>query len=99
MLLEEGFASTHHYSASLNPAANLLFAAESSAKNAKRGIWHNHNEIDDITKGTEEITVEERSAGNEKPYINLDQFIIHIIYCFFNIKIISIRIRFCRINS
>ena len=65
LLLEEGFASTHHYSASQNPAANLLFAAESSAKNAKRGIWHNHTEIDDITKGTEEITVEERSAGND----------------------------------
>lgn len=39
-LVEEGFASVHEYSAEKTGHANELFAAESRAKAARKGIWH-----------------------------------------------------------
>lgn len=40
VLVEEGLASVHAYSAEKSGNANELFAAESKAKEAGRGMWH-----------------------------------------------------------
>lgn len=40
LLVEEGFASVHPYSAEKSGNANELFAAEQKAKEARRGMWH-----------------------------------------------------------
>ena len=40
VLVEEGLASVHAYSAEKSGNANELFAAEQKAKDARRGMWH-----------------------------------------------------------
>ncbi len=40
LLVEEGFASVHTYSAEKSGNANELLAAESRAKEARKGMWH-----------------------------------------------------------
>lgn len=40
LLVEEGLASVHGYSAEKSGNANELFAAEQRAKEGKRGMWH-----------------------------------------------------------
>ncbi|KAF2841098.1 hypothetical protein M501DRAFT_969201 [Patellaria atrata CBS 101060] len=40
LLLEEGLASVHAYSAEKSGNANELFAAEKRAKEARKGMWH-----------------------------------------------------------
>ena len=40
LLVEEGLASVHAYSAEKAGSANELFAAETKAKEARRGMWH-----------------------------------------------------------
>jgi staphylococcal nuclease domain-containing protein 1 len=40
LLLEEGFASVHAYSAEKSGNAQELFAAEKKAKEARKGMWH-----------------------------------------------------------
>lgn len=40
LLVEEGLASVHAYSAEKSGNANELFAAEKKAKDARRGMWH-----------------------------------------------------------
>ena len=40
LLLEEGLASVHAYSAEQSGNANELFAAEKKAKEARKGMWH-----------------------------------------------------------
>lgn len=40
ILLEEGLASVHAYSAEKSGNANELFAAEKKAKEARKGLWH-----------------------------------------------------------
>ncbi|KAH9826566.1 putative transcription factor [Teratosphaeria destructans] len=40
ILVEEGLASVHAYSAEKSGNANELFAAEQKAKEARRGMWH-----------------------------------------------------------
>ena len=43
LLLEEGLATVHAYSAEQSGNANELFAAEENAKNARKGIWHDYD--------------------------------------------------------
>ena len=43
LLLEEGLASVHGYSAEQSGNANELYAAEEKAKVAKRGMWHDYD--------------------------------------------------------
>ncbi|KAI4138722.1 MAG: hypothetical protein L6R39_006647, partial [Caloplaca ligustica] len=43
LLLEEGYASVHSYSAEQSGHANELFAAEQKAKEARKGIWHDYD--------------------------------------------------------
>jgi staphylococcal nuclease domain-containing protein 1 len=56
LLLEEGYASVHAYSAEKSGSAAELFAAEKKAKDARKGIWHDYdpsqdNEEDEGTHG------------------------------------------------
>ena len=43
LLLEEGLASVHAYSAEQSGNATELFAAEKKAKEARKGIWHDYD--------------------------------------------------------
>lgn len=43
LLLEEGLATVHAYSAEQSGNANELFVAEEKAKEAKKGIWHDYD--------------------------------------------------------
>jgi staphylococcal nuclease domain-containing protein 1 len=43
LLLEEGFATVHAYSAEKTGNANELFAAEQKAKDARKGLWHDYD--------------------------------------------------------
>jgi staphylococcal nuclease domain-containing protein 1 len=55
LLLEEGLASVHAYSAEKSGNANELFAAEKKAKDARKGMWHDwdpsqENDYEDSTQ-------------------------------------------------
>ncbi|KAI4254765.1 MAG: hypothetical protein LQ352_002921 [Teloschistes flavicans] len=43
LLLDEGFATVHAYSAEQSAHANELFAAEQKAKDARKGVWHDYD--------------------------------------------------------
>ena len=43
LLLEEGLATVHAYSAEQSGNATELFAAEQKAKDARKGLWHDHD--------------------------------------------------------
>ena len=43
LLLEEGLASVHAYSAEQSGSATELYASEEKAKAAKRGMWHDYD--------------------------------------------------------
>ncbi|KAI4152844.1 MAG: hypothetical protein LQ341_000625 [Variospora aurantia] len=43
LLLEEGYATVHAYSAEQSGHANELFAAEEKAKEGRKGIWHDYD--------------------------------------------------------
>ncbi|KAI4200934.1 MAG: hypothetical protein LQ350_003620 [Teloschistes chrysophthalmus] len=43
LLVEEGYATVHAYSAEQSAHANELFAAEEKAKEGRKGVWHDHD--------------------------------------------------------
>ncbi|KAL8706169.1 MAG: hypothetical protein Q9201_000747 [Fulgogasparrea decipioides] len=47
LLLEEGYATVHAYSAEQSGHANDLFAAEQKAKDAQKGVWQNYDSAAD----------------------------------------------------
>lgn len=51
LLLEEGYASVHAYSAEQSGHANELFAAEEKAKEARKGIWHDYDPAAEESNG------------------------------------------------
>ncbi|KAL8741746.1 MAG: hypothetical protein Q9190_005680 [Brigantiaea leucoxantha] len=59
LLLEEGLANVHAYSAEQSAHANELFAAEEKAKQARKGIWHDY---DPSTEEVEDETPEPSAA-------------------------------------
>ena len=67
LLLEEGLASVHAYSAEQSGHANDLFAAEERAKSTKKGMWHDYDPS--ITDGVEELSLTEPTTNghNETP--------------------------------
>ena len=75
LLLEEGLASVHAYSAEQSGNANELFAAEEKAKATKKGLWHDYDpsindEMENMnlsTNGTNGIT-ESDTASQKKDY-------------------------------
>lgn len=59
LLLEEGLASVHAYSAEQSGNANELFTAEQKAKDARKGMWHDYDP-----------SAEEGEDGVEEPAMN-----------------------------
>ena len=57
VLLEEGFATVHAYSAEQSGHANEYFAAEQRAKEARKGLWHDWDP-------SKEAEAEESEAAN-----------------------------------
>ena len=80
LLLEEGLASVHAYSAEQSSHGNDLFAAEDRAKTAKKGIWHDYEPT--ITDGMEALAVNEPTTnGHEEVPVKKDYrdvFVTHI---------------------
>lgn len=62
ILVEEGLASVHAYSAEKSGNANELFAAEQKAKEARRGMWHDWDPSKDAAENGEDY--EEAPAAN-----------------------------------
>ncbi|KAI8817141.1 uncharacterized protein EV422DRAFT_256727 [Fimicolochytrium jonesii] len=70
MLLEEGLASVHDYSASQSPNSHVLYSAEKGAREAKKGVWKNYTE-------TEE-PVQEQKFDESKPLETKDVIVSNI---------------------
>ena len=71
LLLEEGLASVHGYSAEQSGNSTELFAAEEKAKAAKKGMWHDYDPSQDAS--IEDLSIAESSAingtnGTEAPH-------------------------------
>lgn len=66
ILLEEGLASVHAYSAEQTGNATELFAAEQKAKDARKGIWHDYDPTAGANpdQSTEPTVPTESSATN-----------------------------------
>jgi staphylococcal nuclease domain-containing protein 1 len=60
LLVEEGLATVHAYSAEQSGHGQELFAAEQRAKEARKGVWHDW----DPSKDAEEEEATEAVAGN-----------------------------------
>ncbi|KAI9375758.1 hypothetical protein BJX61DRAFT_78233 [Aspergillus egyptiacus] len=56
VLLEEGFATVHAYSAEQSGHANEYFAAEQRAKEARKGLWHDWDPSKEAEEAEEEVT-------------------------------------------
>ena len=61
LLLEEGFASVHRYSAEQSEHGGELFAAEEKAKAAKKGIWKDYDPS--IEDGVEDLNLDEATTN------------------------------------
>lgn len=53
VLVEEGLATVHAYSAEKSGNANELFAAEQKAKDARRGLWHSYDPAEEAAANGE----------------------------------------------
>lgn len=63
LLLEEGLASVHGYSAEQSGNATELFAAEQKAKDARKGMWHDYDPTQDANLG--ELSITEPANTND----------------------------------
>ncbi|KAJ0347990.1 hypothetical protein COL154_010069 [Colletotrichum chrysophilum] len=63
ILVEEGLASVHAYSAEKSGNANELFAAEKKAKEGRKGLWHSW----DPSQDEEEEAVAVETTTNDTP--------------------------------
>ncbi|KAE8167795.1 SNase-domain-containing protein [Aspergillus tamarii] len=63
VLLEEGFATVHAYSAEQSGHATEYFAAEQKAKEARKGLWHDWDPSKDVEEEEEETT--DTNGANE----------------------------------
>ncbi|KAK1750262.1 nuclease domain-containing protein 1 [Echria macrotheca] len=67
LLVEEGFASVHEYSAEKSGNAAELLAAQTRAKEARKGMWHDWDPSQDAKEETPAAAVEtDISAAIEK---------------------------------
>ncbi|KAE8352155.1 hypothetical protein BDV28DRAFT_135639 [Aspergillus coremiiformis] len=62
ILLEEGFATVHAYSAEQSGHATEYFAAEMKAKEARKGLWHDWDPSKDVEEEEEEETADPNVA-------------------------------------
>jgi staphylococcal nuclease domain-containing protein 1 len=67
LLLEEGLASVHAYSAEKSGNAQELFAAEKKAKESRKGMWHDWDPSTEVQDETEEVqdTAEKAPTNGE----------------------------------
>lgn len=65
LLVEEGLASVHAYSAEQSPHGGDLFAAEKRAKEAKKGIWHDYDPSQEAS--VENLTISTPPNGSNTP--------------------------------
>ncbi|TPX59628.1 hypothetical protein PhCBS80983_g02339 [Powellomyces hirtus] len=71
MLLEEGLASVHDYSASQSPNALAMYEAEKKAKERKKGMWQNWSP-------ESEMPAEEQKVDESKPLATKDVVVSQI---------------------
>ena len=68
LLLEEGFASVHAYSAEQSGNANELFAAEKHAKEAHKGMWHDYDptadDEQDVEPAIQDLSIDDHAGTN-----------------------------------
>ena len=64
ILVEEGLASVHAYSAEKSGNANELFAAEQKAKEARRGMWHEWDPAQEAAEDGENLAEPEVNGTN-----------------------------------
>ena len=65
VLVEEGLAKVHAYSAEQSGQAAELFAAERKAKEARKGLWHDWDPSHDVEEEEEEVP----AAGAAAPEV------------------------------
>ncbi|TKA22772.1 hypothetical protein B0A50_07874 [Salinomyces thailandicus] len=68
LLVEEGLASVHAYSAEKSGNANELFAAEGKAKDARKGMWHDWDPTQEALENgdaTEEVSTTNGINGTD----------------------------------
>nr|POF22200.1 hypothetical protein CFP56_36285 [Quercus suber] len=63
VLVEEGLASVHAYSAEKSGNANELFAAEKKAKDARKGMWHDWDPSQEVTENGDEYEAAPATNG------------------------------------
>ncbi|KAL3475140.1 hypothetical protein BJX99DRAFT_230310 [Aspergillus californicus] len=72
ILLEEGFATVHAYSAEQSGHAAEYFAAEERAKEARKGLWHDYDPSKEAEEEQEEVAnvsaAEAEAAPRRKDY-------------------------------
>ncbi|EFY89075.1 hypothetical protein J3459_011048 [Metarhizium acridum] len=82
VLVEEGLASVHAYSAEKSGNSTELFAAEKKAKEARKGLWHDYDpsqeEADEEEEATEETPAESEVSLDKKPTDYRDVMITNI---------------------
>ncbi|EFZ03763.1 nuclease and tudor domain protein [Metarhizium robertsii] len=82
ILVEEGLASVHAYSAEKSGNSTELFAAEKKAKEARKGLWHDYDpsqeEADEEEETTEETPAESEVSLDKKPTDYRDVMITNI---------------------
>ncbi|PHH86199.1 hypothetical protein CDD83_10586 [Cordyceps sp. RAO-2017] len=81
VLLEEGLASVHAYSAEKSGNAAELFAAEKRAKEEKKGLWHDYDpsqEENGASEAAEEAAPEAEVTLEKKPTDYRDVVITNI---------------------
>ena len=61
LLLEEGLASVHGYSAEQSGNATELFAAEQKAKDGKNGMWHDYDPSQEVD--LEDLSITQATNG------------------------------------
>ncbi|KAK4561287.1 hypothetical protein LTR86_004604 [Recurvomyces mirabilis] len=63
LLVEEGFAQVHAYSAERSGNANELFAAEQRAKEGRKGLWHDWDPSKDAEENGEDYDAAPATNG------------------------------------
>lgn len=64
LLVEEGLASVHAYSAEKSGNANELFAAEQKAKEARHGMWHDWDPSKEAAENGDDYEAEATNGTN-----------------------------------
>ncbi|KAL2802916.1 hypothetical protein BJX63DRAFT_440506 [Aspergillus granulosus] len=67
VLLEEGFATVHAYSAEQSGHATEYFAAEQRAKEARKGLWHDWDPSKEAEEAEEEVVSSSAPENDAAP--------------------------------